>query len=142
MESINHFLSRATSYVSAAAPVTPELLAFVADYKAQTARNPFAPRMRVWNDSVGFELSVFVGRISLGFVVSLMEKGTGNASKAMMWLVSLADKHQVVMELDVSPVKQAGAKNSRSLSTPELRKFYAKFGFKKSGPELMVRNPT
>lgn len=131
----NRFLQRAATVTS------PALQAFMSDFREQTERNPFAPRMRIWRDLIGLEVTTFGGMVDLGLIVSLSEKGAGNASAAMQWFVELADVHQVTLTLDVSPLKKAGAEG-KSLTTSELFRFYAKFGFKKDGYESMIRKPT
>lgn len=111
--------------------------AFMKEYKAATTPE-FG--MRVWHDLVGFKLSEWNGHIQLDHVISLAKKGTGNASAALKWLCDLADKHKVTIELEVEPIKKAGAEG-KPLTKAQLKQWYKKNGFKPTGGDYMVREP-
>lgn len=112
----------------------------MSDFRQQTVALPTSSRDRLWQDSVVFQLSPFGDNIDLDYIVSIKQKSAGNATKAMQWLCELADTHAVSLRLNVQPKKSAGAEG-RSLSAVELRRFYAKFHFKKTFGDEMLRQP-
>jgi len=120
--------------------VTPELKAFMDDFIAGTSQHPFSRNLRIWNDSVGIEASIWDNAIDLAAIMSFIEKGNGDASKALKWFTDLADKHGVPIELAVQPIKDAGAKG-KSLSKAALTAWYKRNGFKSAGGEYMRREP-
>jgi len=90
---------------------------------------------RVWDkkNDIIFEVSAFDGKIRLGFIGNIGEERKGNASLALDWLCSLADKHKVSISLGVDPIKsfvfKTGSKNS-GLTKTQLKQWYEKRRFK------------
>jgi hypothetical protein len=113
----------------AAEDIGSRLDAFIAEYKQGTTPNPFAPQIRVWQDSIGIELSKFGKVIHLSFITTFTPKNSGSASKALKWLTDLADKHGVAMDLIASPVKHAGSDGGKNLSKAQLVAWYKRHGF-------------
>lgn len=112
--------------------------AFFAEFKEGTASHPFARQMRL-HGNVGVELdNLWDESVSLNFIVSFGEKGTGEASQTLKWLCGLADKHHVELVLDVEPVK-AGSKG-KDLNKRDLTAWYGRHGFVKSRGQ-MIRKP-
>ncbi len=118
----------------------PEIEAFMKDFDEETYQHPFARHLRIWQDSIGFEVKPWNGTIDLGAIMSFKSKGEGEASKALKWLTDLADKHGVKIELAVQPIKNAGAEG-KSLTKSQLTAWYKRNGFKSSGGEYMLREP-
>ncbi len=119
---------------------TPELDAFMKDFFAKTVGNPFARHLRIYDDSVGFETSIWNKAIHLAAIMSFASKGEGEASKALKWFVSLADKHGVPIELDVKPIPNAGAEG-KNLTKTQLTAWYKRNGFEKVRGDMMRREP-
>lgn len=109
------------------------------EFIAGTTQHPFARHLRIWNNSVGFEVSAFNGVIDLGAIMSFIEKGAGHASQALKWFTDLADKHGVDIELAVQPIKNAGDPTRKSLTKAQLTAWYRRHGFKSTGGEYMLR---
>src|SRR5574343_468358 len=130
---IKHLLTEARE-------LTPQQQAFMDEFKAGTMQHPFARHLRIWDESIGFEVSAFGDAIDLGAIMSFKQKGAGEASKALKWLTDLADKHQVPIDLAVSPIKNAGAEG-KSLNKAQLTAWYKRNGFKKAGGDYMRREP-
>jgi hypothetical protein len=127
------------------AQTTPEVDAFMKDYWSNTEAHPFSRHLRLWQvpdeeGLVGFEVVPYGDHVGLHFITSFMQKGAGDASKALHWLKRLADSHKVAIELSVEPVKSAGAKG-KNLSKANLKAWYARNGFKKTGGDHMRREP-
>lgn len=116
--------------------------AFLKEFDAATTPHPWHGRMSIWQDSVGIELSKWQGMIHISSIMSFAKKNDGNASKALKWLCELADKHSVKMDLEVSPVKNAGAREGKSLNKTELKSWYKRNDFKPVGGDHMLREPT
>jgi len=110
------------------------------EFHEQTIQHPWFPRMSVWQDKVMAEISKWQGRIHISSIMSL-EKNKGHSSEFMKWLTSLADKHQVKMDLDVQPIKNAGDKDGKNLNKSQLRAWYVRNGFKKISGDYMKREP-
>lgn len=117
---------------------TPELDAFMADFKAGTEHHPFARHLWIYDDSVGFEVNIWNKAIHLSAIMSFLSKGEGEARKAMKWFTDLADKHHVPIELDVQPIKNAGAEG-KSLTKAQLTAWYKRVGFKPAGRGVGMR---
>lgn len=117
------------------------LEAFMGEYWKNTSSHPFDRSLRIWNDSIGFDVSKFDGAISLGSVMSFIEKNAGEASKALKWLCELADKHGVEIDLYVKPIKGAGAKAGKDLNKAQLKAWYTKNGFVSKRGDDMTRMP-
>lgn len=116
--------------------------AFLKDFDAGTEVHPWYSRMSIWKDSVGIELRKWQGMIHISNIMSFAKKNDGNASNAMKWLCQLADKHGVKMDLEVVPIKNAGAREGKSLNKAELKAWYKRNGFKPVGGDHMMREPT
>lgn len=117
-----------------------KLKAFMDDFRNGTDQHPFARHLRIFNDSVGFEASIWNNAIHLSAIMSFLSKGDGEASKALKWFTDLADKHQVPIELTVKPIKNAGAEG-KNLTKTQLTAWYTRHGFKKTRGEGMRREP-
>lgn len=117
------------------ASTSPQLEAFMDDFRAGTGQNPLGMRDRVWGENVVIEVRPFDGKIHISDIMSL-ERGAGNASKALDWLCSLADKHGVKMSL--TPDSYG---DGQGLDNDQLAAWYAKRGFKFVRGQLMVREP-
>lgn len=119
---------------------TPELDAFMADFKAGTFQHPLARHLWIYEDSVGFEVSIWNKAIHLSAIMSFNSKGEGEASKALKWFIELADKHGVPIELDVQPIPNAGAEG-KSLTKAQLTAWYKRNGFVVTRGTKMRRDP-
>lgn len=116
-------------------PNKPELEAFMDDFRSGTGPNPLGHRDRVWNEQIVIEVRPFDGRIHISDIMSL-DRGKGNASKALGWLCSLADKHGVAMSLTPDAFGDADG-----LDDDQLTAWYARYGFKTTMGRKMVREP-
>lgn len=108
--------------------------AFMEELWAATRSHPFARGMRIWGDmekdAVGIEAEEYWGtEIHLKSIMTFSDKNAGSASKALRFLCDLADKHQVLLTLTVSPIKNAGSANGKSLTATQLKNWYKKNGF-------------
>lgn len=123
-----------------------KLDAFMREYENETTDHPFDHTMRLWDQTVGLELSTFNRAIHISSIISFDKKNAGQASKALKWLCDLADKHQVKMELIAEPIKNAGSRDGVSLSKSQLKSWYERYGFKsESGEDYddeMIRFPS
>lgn len=106
-----------------------QLDAFMAEFHANTF---FMRPYSIWKDVVAFEIKPFSGRIHLGAIISAVEPGQGHASRALDWLLRLADKHGV--EVD-GAIKRLG---KDGLTAAQLRTWYKRHGFTvKTGGRLL-----
>lgn len=118
----------------------PAIEAFMDEFRAGTYAHPFARRMRI-KDEVGIEADNYWEKeVHLLSIMNFGTKGEGEASKALDWVVALADKHKVELSLEVQPLANAGSKG-KNLSKANLFKWYARRGFKKEGGDHMRRKP-
>lgn len=108
---------------------------------AGTKSNPFQPRMRVYKESIGIEISEMWGMAHISSIMSFVKKNDGQASAALKWLTDLADKYEVTMHLGVKPIPNAGALEGKNLTKAQLTKWYAKNGFVKTRGDDMERAP-
>jgi hypothetical protein len=106
-----------------------KLEAFLRDYENGTEPHPFDRNMRMWNDSVGLEVSKFDRMIHISSIISFVKKNSGDASKALKWVCGLADKHGVKLSLIVHPIKNAGAKDGVDMTEAQLMAWYKREGF-------------
>lgn len=97
------------------------------DFSSGTTYNPFNPSTRIWQDSIRMGVSTFGGKLYLDYVGTSDQAKPGDASKALDWLLSLADKHHVDVSLSVVRIKQASKKPL--LTTPQLKAWYMRHGF-------------
>lgn len=109
-----------------------QLDAFMADFNAETVRiGPFSQ----WEDGlISFELKPFDGKIHLGAIISL-ERGAGRASRALDWLLRLADKHGVQVDGDIQRLGKDG------LTHHQLRSWYKRHGFKVNANGRILYTP-
>lgn len=119
----------------------PALTEFLKEFDAATVSNFFQPRMRIYKDAVGIEASKFNGRIHISSIMSFVQKGAGQAGEALKWMCALADKHKVVLDLTVSPIKNAGAREGKSLNKAQLTAWYKRNGFVTTRADAMERQP-
>lgn len=100
--------------------------AFMAEYVELTQPNPLHNRERVWDYQgqlvVCFELQVFGGAIRLSNIRSLQPR-KGFGTLALLWLVELANKHNVSITGTASPTDKA------QLNKSALKKWYERHGF-------------
>jgi hypothetical protein len=87
-------------------------------------RNPFNPKEIVIDDAVVIEVSNWDKRLWFSSLYSI-DKGKGNASRAMQKIVDIADKHKVTVALDPHPFGTGTGRLNRA----QLVNFYKKFGF-------------
>ena len=139
MKSFKEFLTEIT--IKLGSNNSNALNAFLEEFDKETTPNPFFHRMRIWNDSIGFEVYKFDGSIHIASVISLDKKNSGNGSTGMKWLTGLADKHGVKLDLAVKPIKNAGAKDGINLNKAQLKAWYKRNGFISVGSDHMVRTP-
>jgi hypothetical protein len=102
------------------------LESFIAEYEELTQVNPLHHRERVWDyegrSAVCFELSVFGGAIRLANIRSI-ESRKGFGTLALIWLTTLADKH------DVSITGTASPTGAKLMNKTALKKWYERHGF-------------
>lgn len=118
----------------------PPVNAMIEDCARQTQPNPFQPRMMVWQEKVGLEISSWQGKLHISSIMTFVDKNTGNASSCMQWLCALADQYKVVIELEPVPIANAGARDGVNLNKKQLRAWYARLGFQQAGA-MMIRFP-
>lgn len=116
-------------------PKNPKLDSFMHDFNGGTIANPLSHKDRVWNNKVLLEVRPFDGKIHVSDIMSL-ERGERNASRALDWLCSLADKHAVAMSLTPSAFG-----DGKGLNDEQLSSWYARRGFKPDRGTSMVREP-
>lgn len=78
----------------------------------------------MWEDKITLEIYPFEGRIHLASIESSMERGQGHASRALVWLLDLAAKHEVEIGATIQALREGG------LSHAELSSWFARRGFK------------
>lgn len=96
--------------------------AFMEEFYSSTAAHPFNPHLALFENCVMFEVKPFAGLILFGFIKTF-NKGQGDGSRALQWLVDLADKHQVTLTGNVQRVGDEG------LTVNQLRRWYKRNGF-------------
>ena len=106
--------------------------AFLADYEAETTTYPLG-RERIYGDNVLIELRFWDKKIWLSSIMTL-ERRRGSGGEAMVWLMQLADKHNLRIGLTPSPFGAGG------MSKAVLTKWYKKLGFKLVG-SCFAREP-
>jgi len=108
--------------------------AFMDEFHSSTAAHPFSRHFSVFENCVVFEVKPFVDVISFGFIQTLY-KAQGDGSRALQWLVDLADKHQVTLTGNVKRVGDEG------LTVNQLRRWYKRNGFHVNRHLEMQRPP-
>lgn len=111
------------------------LSAFMKDLYKQTQSHPFDDRQRLLG-MVGMEVSPWSGMIHLSSIISYEKKGEGQATKALQKLTEMADKYGVILHGTAKAIPEAGAKNKKSLTTEQLKKWYKKNGFEVKHDEI------
>lgn len=120
---------------------------FMKEYHGKTWPNPINPRERGMTlrdsslkDGEGYvimQIRVFDGAIHISSILS-SESNKGMGGFVMKILCNLADKHGVKMTL----APQRFGTRKGDMSTPMLKKWYTKLGFKTArGTDEMVRQP-
>lgn len=105
---------------------TLSTLSFITEFDELTHPNPLNNRESVWDRTVCFEVSIFDGCIRLSNIRSL-DPGHGFGTLGLIWLTTLADKHDVAISGTIIPT---GDKNQKGrLSKTALKKWYARHGF-------------
>lgn len=106
---------------------------FIDAYLAATWQNPFNNRERILGQEAGIVLQLWNGSLNLSSIRSL-ERGKGHGSRALDWLVRLADEHGVALYGTIQPIGRRPRLNAR-----ELRGWYARHGFEVKGREIQRR---
>ena len=90
---------------------------------------------RIWDDCVRIDARQYEDHIYLYWITSYPTFHAGNGARCMTWLCSLADKYELPIKLQPTPM-------SDTLSEDKLVEFYEKFGFYQEypGATLMIRN--
>jgi len=109
--------------------------AYMKEFWAKTEGNFLDPKSRIYSD-MWLELRPFAGAIHLSFMLT-MEQGQGNAHKAMKFMTDLADKHGVPMDL----LAKATGNLKGKMTTAQLKRFYARYGFQIERGNNMYRPP-
>lgn len=99
--------------------------AFMAEYEQATVVNPEVPSERVYKD-VGIVLLPNVSVIAL-VSIRAMTSHRGDGTRALKWLLSLADRHEVIL------MGAASAKENVVPDTAALVAWYQKHGFEMLG---------
>ena len=98
---------------------------FMEEYYSHTEPHPMSRRMRVYENTV-LEVSPFNGAIQIDSIVS-MQPMSGAGSKAAKFLMELANKHRVKIELYAKPF----SKNTDHITDMEqLIRWYMRLGFR------------
>src|SRR3974377_435549 len=95
---------------------------FMDEFHDLTVVNPFNHRESVWNDSVVFEIAIFIHAIRLSNIHSLKPR-EGNGTLALIWLTALADKHDVCITGVAMPTQ------TKRMNKTELKAWYKRHGF-------------
>ncbi len=119
-------------YVTIRQRALENVAAFMQDFHAMTDAHPFAGHLSVLDNYACFEIKPFDGKILFGYVTTL-ERGKGHGTKALKWLLDLADKHGVTL---VGQIQRMG---DEGLTTVELRRWYKRHGFKVDRELKIVR---
>lgn len=119
--------------------IPERIKALIAELRSKTEPHPFDRGIRLYKN-VGLDVENYWDtEAHLKSIMSFEEKGAGQATEALKFLLALADKHQVPITLEVVPIKNAGAEG-KSLTKSELAAWYKRHGF--VGNSLnMVRMP-
>jgi len=104
------------------------------EFYAGTQSSPMRSADRIWRGKVMIEARPFDKRIHISDILSL-ERGQKNASQALQWLCSLADKHGVGMSLVPK------AHGTDGLDDAQLRAWYIRYGFQPHMGSKLVREP-
>lgn len=104
--------------------------AFVDDFKKATDSHPLDHSARLLSN-VSITIGVHRGRVHISDISSVVP-GKGNATRALQYLVKLADKHKVSLELI------AFAYRDDRMSTEDLIRLYQKVGFQLVDDEIDV----
>lgn len=75
----------------------------IAEFTEATWPNPFNHRERILFDYVALSLEVYDDDIRLQCIRTLLERGSGQGSRALDWLCALADKHGVELNGTIEP---------------------------------------
>jgi hypothetical protein len=111
---------------------------FMKDVWGKTQPHPFENKIRIFNNEAVIELRPWLGgpkgerSVALKWIQAL-EPRQGQGTRAMQFIVDLADKYGVILDLQPVP------KEKNKMPISKLRTFYKKFGF--TGHSRMVRLP-
>jgi hypothetical protein len=114
---------------------------FMDELYALTKENPINPAERLTDNLAGIEVSPWGDGVHIGSVVSYGPKGSGIGTSAMKLVTQLADKHGVTLTAIVSPIKNAGSGEGKSLTKAQLHKWYKSQGFEKGNGDSIKRAP-
>lgn len=109
-----------------------ELAEFMQDFESGTALHPTSRHLRVWGNKAAFEVSIFNGVIRLSYI-GTTSLGKGHGTRALRWLLELADKHGVEMRGTIHRVGREG------LSERELRLWYVRHGVKNEKKNIVYQ---
>lgn len=73
--------------------------------------------------------------------IKTVEQGIGAGSAALQIICDLADKHNVSIDLTVCAVPHHARNQRRAMNNAQLRKWYARNGFVRTGCSDMTRYP-
>lgn len=96
---------------------------FMQDFEKGTTQHPSSPHLRLLEKKASFEVSVFGGAVRLSYI-GVLSVGKGGGTRALRWLLALADKHGVEVRGTIHRVGREG------LSARALRLWYGRHGFK------------
>jgi hypothetical protein len=109
------------------------LQAFMKEYTSKTQQHPLMHTDRIYKGVMSIELLPFDGRIHISSILVIGEKEAGSATMTMKWLASLADKHDVDMDLEPEPF------GPTTITKSKLASFYKRFGFVNAKYGQMIR---
>ena len=113
---------------------------FMKEFWDKTAPHPFDHTQRIYNNETILQLRPWRGgpggseSVHLNWIQALEPK-EGQGTRAMQFLSNLADKHQVLLDLNAVP------KGQNKMPVAKLKNFYRKFGFVSTPGDNMRRNP-
>lgn len=82
------------------------------------------------------------GYVIQAIVTDPKERGRGRAKEVLRQMIKCADEAGLLLKLEPVPMKDFIKKGERSLTKPQLQKWYSKYGFKKEpDANIMTRPP-
>ncbi len=95
---------------------------FMQEFESGTAPHQKTRHLRLWEHKAEFEVGVAGSSVRLGYIGSI-HVGRGHGTRALRWLLNLADKHGVEVRGSIHRVGREG------LSERELKLWYRRHGF-------------
>jgi len=104
--------------------------AFLAELESQTIQCPdmTGGRKRLWNGCVVLEIFAMPGGSMLMYNIQALNPMNGHGSKALDWVMSLADRHGLVLSLTVAPPTRKNPANPLHEKS-NLQAWYERRGF-------------